>query len=54
VFLAFLPVCLGTQKRVAAAPKPSECFLWGTEKNFIFLVRRASRAIKNQIVAVAP
>ena len=28
----FLPVCLGTLERVAAAPKPSECFVWGTAR----------------------
>jgi hypothetical protein len=49
----FLPVCLGTRKREAAAPKPRECFLWGTEEFHLF-VRRASRAIKNEIVAVVP
>jgi hypothetical protein len=28
----FLPFCLGTRKRVAAAPKPSECFIWGPQE----------------------
>ena len=38
----FLPVCLGTEERVAAAPKPSECFLLGDRKNFILSSRECS------------
>ncbi|MBV8832758.1 MAG: hypothetical protein JO108_26450 [Acidobacteriaceae bacterium] len=53
MFLAFLPVCLGIQKRMAHAPKPSEWFLLGTSRistaNFC-----EQASYNNEIVAVVP
>ena len=41
VFSSFCPFSLGTQKRAAAAPKPRECFLWGTARISFESVSRA-------------
>lgn len=47
------PICLGTQKRVAPAPKPRQRFLWGTERISPFFFSLAA-SIRHEIVSVVP
>jgi hypothetical protein len=48
-FPSFCPVAWALKKRVAAAPKPRECFRWGDRNNFSSDVWRAVRALNAKL-----
>ena len=54
MFLAFCPFAWALEKRAAAAPKPSECFLWGTARISTAGVFASVRAARKEIVGVVP